>query len=1281
MGSDTSVHETCKLSGDANYGSWNFILENILRREDMWRFSESRMSPDATEDERKLRQRALSIINLSIHHSLHQYVRMFRDPYDVWHALKIRYASSSSSRKIMLLQKLLSLKMSEAQRMDEFFLETRNLVDQLGEIALALPEELISIIVLNALPKLYKGFVQSLISRDELPPWGNIEAKLISEEVRLKSEEPDVVDEAMAAQTYTRPPYRMGPRFQSNFRGRNFRGSERNHRDFDYRIREPNRHRNGKCDSCGQVGHWERECPLKAIDEQIHKLELRKRELRRSEAHTVHRHESEFGEDYNEHSHPDEEYEDTTLSTHKATTTEALLTEMLSQNQDTEAFAVEDHSTAWYLDSGASNHVTGNRKLLVDVKPAEQHRVVHTAGGQSLPVKGVGSVVIQLPNGEIKTIGNILYVPGLTKKLFSVGSITDRGLTVHFLPHACHVVDKNTRQVLIKGIRDSVNSLYRVESSFFISCTEVHTISHTDTAALWHARLGHPNERRLRTLFHNQLAFGLPKHIPTESSICETCIAGKQTRLPFPKHTQHRASKPLQLLHADLWGPAPVSSYSGARYFLSIIDDYSRKNWVYFLTQKGAAFDTFCTFQGMVEKETGLHIVSIRTDRGGEFTSNAFIKHCQTHGIQRQLTMAGTPQQNGVVERRNRTLLETARCLTANQDLPQQLWAEAISTAAYLHNRLPSKTTPHSTPEELYFGSKPDISHLKIFGSTAFVHVPSTKRDKLSPKTIKCIFVGYDTSSKTYRCFNPQTQKILLSRDVEFVETPHSTATPSSAPAPSSPPSLEQLFPPTSPSLPHPSPLDPTPPPPSPSTLPSHHPPAPPSPQPPPTPTSPPAPPPDQLPRRSSRTTTYPRHLTDFVGATECISEAPPEPVSLQDALNHPQWLLAMQDELHSLQSFNTWQLVERPPDTPIISCKWVFAIKTGQAGMPYRYKARLVARGCQQHAGIDYEETYAPVAKWNTLRSTAAIAAHRGWPILHMDVKTAYLNSLLKHRVYMLQPPGFAVKGKENYVLLLLRAIYGLKQSGRSWHQDIDAYLRYLHLIPTSSDSNLYYLHTPHKWILLILYVDDIFITGNDSSHIQTICDQLQSKYQMTLLGAIQKYIGIEFLSTDQGLYLHQAAYIHHLLLESQMAQSNPSHTPLQQNVKLLPDMQSPLTDPTPYRRLVGKLIFLTNTRPDITHVVHQVARFMQTPQIAHLQAIHSILRYLRHTPNHGLFYARGDTGTLSGFTDADWGGASDNRRSVTGYLFKFGQSPITWTSNLKPLSPSLPPKASTVP
>ena len=331
---------------------------------------------------------------------------------------------------------------------------------------------------------------------------------------------------------------------------------------------------------------------------------------------------------------------------------------------------------------------------------------------------------------------------------------------------------------------------------------------------------------------------------------------------------------------------------------------------------------------------------------------------------------------------------------------------------------------------------------------------------------------------------------------------------------------------------------------------------------------------------------------------------------------------------------------------------------------MPYHYKACLVARGCQQHAGIDYDETYAPVAKWNTLRATTAIAAHRGWPILHMDVKTTYLNSLLKHRVYMVQPPGFEIKGKEDYVLLLLRAIYGLKQSGRSWHQDIDKYLLRLHLIPTSSDSNLYYRHTSNLWVLLILYVDDIFITGNDASSISWTCNQLQSQYQMTLLGPIQKYIGIEFSTTDSGLYLHQAAYVHHLLLETNLLHANPSYTPLQQNIRLLPDMQSPITDPHTYRRLVGKLIFLTNTRPDITFAVHQVARFMQSPQLAHLQAVQSILRYLRHTPNHGLFYAHRDLDTISGFTDADWGGDSDTRRSVTGYLFTLGQSPITWNS-----------------
>ena len=158
--------------------------------------------------------------------------------------------------------------------------------------------------------------------------------------------------------------------------------------------------------------------------------------------------------------------------------------------------------------------------------------------------------------------------------------------------------------------------------------------------------------------------------------------------------------------------------------------------------------------------------------------------------------MAGTPQQNGVVERRNRTLLETARCLTSKQNLPPQLWAETLSTAAYLHNRLPSKATPSSTPEELYSGLKPDISHLRIFGSTAFVHIPSNKRDKLSPKTFKCILVGYDTSSKTYRCFDPTTHTIHLSRDVEVIE---SLASPPPTPPSSTPqpPTLEQLLPPT----------------------------------------------------------------------------------------------------------------------------------------------------------------------------------------------------------------------------------------------------------------------------------------------------------------------------------------------------------------------------------------------------------------------------------------------------------------------------------------------------
>lgn len=571
MGSDITVHETCKLSSDANYGSWNFILENILRREDMWRFLETKMAADASEEERRMRQRALSIINLSIHHSLHQYVRMFRDPYDVWNILKSRYASSSSSRKIMLLQKLLSLKMNDTQKMDEFFLETRSLVDQLGEIALALPEELISIIVLNALPKVYKGFVQSLVSRDELPPWGNIEAKLISKEIRLKHEEPKTIDGAMAADTYrTRTPYRTGerPRYFPNHRGRAIRGPEKSSRDFEGKFRETNKYRTRKCDSCGQPGHWERECPIKSIEEQIRRLELRKRDLRRP-AHPVYSVEDDEDSDTSpsqsytsQHDQKDEQDNpyniQDAITTLKPATTEALLTEMMSQDHDNHILAVEDHSAAWYLDSGASNHVTGNRNLLVDVRTTETNRVVHTAGGQSLLVKGVGSVVIKLPNGEIKTIGNILYVLGLTKNLFSVGLIADKGLTIHFSPHACHVIDKNTNQTFLRGIRDSTNSLYRIEDSIFVHCVEINVASQINQATLWHARLGHPNEGRLHTLVTKQLAHGLPTSIPDSTGTCEACIAGKQSRLPFSKT---HISQGFQALTANTCKPLGSNTY------------------------------------------------------------------------------------------------------------------------------------------------------------------------------------------------------------------------------------------------------------------------------------------------------------------------------------------------------------------------------------------------------------------------------------------------------------------------------------------------------------------------------------------------------------------------------------------------------------------------------------------------------------------------------------------------------------------------------------------------
>ncbi|GJW54514.1 zinc finger, CCHC-type containing protein [Tanacetum coccineum] len=265
------------------------------------------------------------------------------------------------------------------------------------------------------------------------------------------------------------------------------------------------------------------------------------------------------------------------------------------------------------------------------------------------------------------------------------------------------------------------------------------------------------------------LVHGIPT-IKHATQICDVCLIGKHSRTPFPKKAKARSTSPLDLVYGDLCGPITPPTPSGKKYIFLIVDDYSRYMWVYFLSTKDQAFDTFKEYKSTIEKELRTTLKMLRTDRGGEFTSNEFTQYCKENGIARQLTAPYSPQQNGVVERRNRTIMSTTRCMMKATNMPQNFWAEAVRHAIYILNSVPTKALEDVTPYEAIKQKKPNLENLKVFGCIAYAKVPSQHLTKLDDRSTKMVYLGNEQGSKAYRLFDPTTRKICVSRDVKFKE-------------------------------------------------------------------------------------------------------------------------------------------------------------------------------------------------------------------------------------------------------------------------------------------------------------------------------------------------------------------------------------------------------------------------------------------------------------------------------------------------------------------------------
>eukprot|EP01018_Ginkgo_biloba_P033834 Gb_09514 [translate_table: standard] len=409
--------------------------------------------------------------------------------------------------------------------------------------------------------------------------------------------------------------------------------------------------------------------------------------------------------------------------------------------------------------------MTYNAKLFKEIKEDTEENKVVLGDNNTQEVKGKGVVSIKTETGETKNISDVLLVPGLKMNLLSVGQMMEQDCKLEFDNGECLIKDKlNKGKVVAKGElkADRLFKLVIPPQPYVLKMTT------TDESILWHCRYGYLNYGGLVMLRKNEMVAGLP-FIQGGKEICEGRIYGKQHRDSFLA-SKFKAREPLELVHTDLCGTMRTLSMGKARYFMTFIDDYTKKIWVYFLKEKSEAFMKFFEFRAMEERQSGYKLRVLRSDNAGEYISNEFKDFCKKVGIQKQYTTPYMPQQNGIVERKNRTIQEIARSMMKAKNIGDELWAEGVYTVVYLLNRSPTKALVNKTPEEAWTGTKPDVSNLKIFGRIAYAHVPDEKRTKMESKSIKCIFIGYSGEQKTYRLYDPKEKKLIVSRNVIFNE-------------------------------------------------------------------------------------------------------------------------------------------------------------------------------------------------------------------------------------------------------------------------------------------------------------------------------------------------------------------------------------------------------------------------------------------------------------------------------------------------------------------------------
>ncbi|KAG8487092.1 hypothetical protein CXB51_020668 [Gossypium anomalum] len=680
----------------------------------------------------------------------------------------------------------------------------------------------------------------------------------------------------------------------------------------------------------------------------------------------------------------------------------------------------------WLVDSGYTHHMA-----------------VDESNEDLIEAKGRGNAVINTGSGN-KIILDVLFVPDIDQNLLSVGQLVEKGYSLVFKNGSCVIEDFHGQEIVTVGM---------VDKCFMLDVNQLEKKAYTslaDNADLWHRRLGHANFRSLDLLHKLNLVEEMSK-VEVRDTVCEICQLGKQARLPFPVNQAWKVRERLELVHYDVCGLMKS---------LSLNDN---------------------KFKTLVKNQSGCKIKALRTDNGTEYLSKRFQKLYEQERTHHQLTTVYTPQQNGVCERKSKTVMDMARCLLFQSKLPSKFWAEAVNTSVYLLNKLLNRA-------------------LK-------------KRTKLERRFAPGIFVGYSSTKKGYRVFDPSTKKILVSRDIKFDEDKVWSWDSSNASLFEEDQFDISLEPAGSES--------------GNANI-------------------------DDPPVRGTRT---------IIDIYHRCNVAIVEPSSFEEA----------------------------PGQKKVIDVKWVFRAKFNADGSLNMHKARLVVKGYNQQYGIDFMETCALVARLGTIKLLFALAAQKQWRIHQLDVKSAFLNGFLKEEIYIEQPEGFKVLGEED-------------KAPRAWYDKVDDYLSRLGFEKSLSEPMLYVKKTEDETLLIVsIYVDGLLVTGSKTDLINDFKTQMQEVFDMTDLGIMTYFLGMEMNQSDQGIFISQHAFALKILNKFCMTNCKAVRTPLTQGEKL-----------TSF-------------------------------------GAKRILRYVKGTLKLSVMFKKEKELRLAGYSDSDWAGSVDDMKSTS--------------------------------